>query len=274
MNCALASERSNNRRKLYIVLVIFSVLSLTIPAIYLIQNPLVPVVPRHLEVGDSWTYAVIFPDGESYELTESVKNITELNGTLSYLFFRDDAQHVSTEYIWITHDWFEIKTYQPHIGNLLANSTVTYSPPVELYRVPLRMGEKWAVNSSVTTSTHLKNSQVRSVVRLIEERRVETNDQISISAGSFHAFKITAEVNGTLTEATWFDTSLGQIVRGEYYNGKEEVTQTLVAYSENNPTMSTNSFDLYAFVNLAWKHFASYIYNKPRLLTELKIPHD
>ena len=68
---------------------------------------------------------------------------------------------------------------------------------------------------------------------------MERNDQISISAGSFRAFKVIADVNGTPIEATWFDTSLGQIVRGEYYNDKEEVTQTLVAYSENNPAMST-----------------------------------
>lgn len=242
--------------------------------VYVLRIPSVPSLPRQLKVGDSWTYEVIFPDGESYELTESVKDTVQLNGTEAYLLLRDDPQHASTEYLWITTDWQEVKTFQPNIGNMSTNSTVTYSPPIELLRIPLRVGDKWIVNSTMTITIQLKNSKIRTTTQLVEKRELQKIEQISTPAGSFRAFKVIVTMNGAPIEVTWFDTSLGQIVGGEYYNGPEVVTQSLVSYSETSPATSTFSVGSYALVARGWKHFESHIYNKVRTLGELKMSYD
>jgi len=264
-------RRGQARFALVIFLILLAVATTTF---YILQSHQRPSTPRTLEVGDYWAYTITFPDGETYVLTESVKNITTIDGELTYLLFRDDPQHLSTEFIWITEDWREVRIYQPQIGNLEASVTVTYSPPIQLYRIPLYVGDDWIVNSTVTTLTQLENSRLQSTVQLIEERRVEAGETISTPAGSFYAFKVSASANGTLNEVTWFDTSIGQLVRGEYYNGREEVTQTLVSFWESASTANTGSVGLYALLTRAWKHFASYIYTKLRLLVELKIPYD
>ena len=184
-------------------------------------------------MGDNWAYTIIYPDGETFSLTESVIGLTELNGTKTYLFLRDDTQHISTEYLWVTTDWRELQTFQPHIGNLGANSTVTYTPPIQLLRIPLKTGDKWRVSTRVTTTTELQKSRIQTGVQLVEEREVRRIEEVSTPAGTFRAFRLDASVNHSLSEIIWFDTSLGQVVKAEYYNLEQEaVTQTLVTYSE------------------------------------------
>ena len=39
--------------------------------------------------------------------------------------------------------------------------------------------------------------------------------------------------NGTLSETLWFDTGLGQVVYGEFYNDHEKVTQSLIGHKLN-----------------------------------------
>jgi hypothetical protein len=203
------------------------------PASYnFLLNLTVTGVPRPLRVGDEWTYKVTYPDGESYSLTESVEKLANLGGTGTYLILRDDPQHISTEYLWITTDWLETKTFQPHIGNLDANTTVTYRPGIELISIPLQVGTKWLVNSSITILTELHSSTTFSVGRLMQEREVKEVDTISTPAGTFHAFLVTVTMNQTEFETLLFDTALGQVVKAEYHNNQEVVTQTLLAYSE------------------------------------------
>jgi len=195
-----------------------------------------PPAPRRLSKGDTWSYLVTYPDGETFMVNESVKDLTELNGTLTFVILRDDPQHISTEFLWITPDWREVKTFQPNIGNMNANTTVTYSPPLQLFEFPLTLGEAWLVNSSVTTVTELGRFRFHSAERLVEERVVDSVEEVSTSAGTFGCSKITVSVSGSVREVLWFDPLLAQIVRGIYFNGQEEVTQTLVAYSEAPPT--------------------------------------
>lgn len=209
----------------------------------------IPATPRLMAVGDNWVYSVTYPDGESFLLTESVIGLTELNGLKSFLLFRDDAQHISTEYLWITSDWREIQTFQPHIGNLQANSTVTYSPPLQLFQIPLKIGEKWQVNTSMTTITELQKSRIRTDVRLVEERDVQGMDEVSTPAGRFRAFRISTSTNHSLSETTWLDASMGQVVKAEYYNLEEEaVTQILVTYSEAPLSLSPTTTALPALL--------------------------
>jgi hypothetical protein len=73
--------------------------------------------------------------------------------------------------------------------------------------------------------------------------------------------------NGMLSEALWFDTELGQVVYGEFYNDHEKVTQTLINYelSTNTTSAAANAFLPLAAEtplfqqNRGWKTFASYI---------------
>lgn len=245
-------------------------MALVIAAFYpltMIWNESRALLPHRLMVGDSWTYKVVFPDSKSYEMTESVREIIDLNGTEVYLLFRDDAQHLSTEYLWITLDWHEVKTFTPNIGNLLANSTTTYTPPVQLFQVPFRVGDQWTVKSAVRTITKMKSTTIDSTALLLELRTTSSRGEVSTPLRQFHAFKVAVMKNGTLFEALWFDTELGQVVYGEFYNDHEKVTQTLIGHEESTNTTSTAAN---AFLQLAaetrlfqqnrgWKTFASYI---------------
>jgi hypothetical protein len=188
----------------------------------------------------------------------------------AYVLFKDDPQHLSTQYLWITLDWHEIKTFTPSIGNLLANSTVTYTPPIQLFHVPFRVGDQWTVKSVVRTVTIVKNTTIDSSTLLTEERVTSSMEPISTSVGQFNAFKVTVTENGRLSETSWFDTSLGQVVYGEYYNDNEKVTQTLMGYKLNfQGTSATSLLAAIALENLlfqenrGWKGFASYIYQEP-----------
>lgn len=223
--------------------------------------------PRHLEVGDRWIYKVAFPDSHSYQMTESVKGIIDVNGTKVYLLLRDDAQHISTQYLWITLDWHEIRTFTPNIGNLLANSTITYTPPVKLFQVPLRVGDHWTVKSTKRTITIVKNTTIDTNMLLLQARTTTSLEYVSTPVGQFHAFKVTVTENGTVTEVLWFSTGLGEVVYGEFYNDHEKVTQTLIGYQLNSRSMSADENMMVPLgvetrlyqQSRSWKAFASYI---------------
>lgn len=222
---------------------------------------------RHLTVGDSWNYRIVFPDSESYQLTESVRGTIDLNGTETYMILRDDAHHISTQYLWITLDWHEVKAFTPAIGNLLANSTITYKPPVQLFQIPFHVGDQWNVKSTVLTITKLNNTTISSTALLLQVRTTSSLDEVSIPFGKFHAFKVIVMQNGTLSETLWFDTGLGQVVYGEFYNDHEKVTESLIGY-KLNPVATSAAQSV--FLPLAmetrlfqhdrgWEAFANYI---------------
>jgi hypothetical protein len=203
---------------------------------------------RRLTVGDSWSYKIVFPDSESYQLTESVRGIIDLNGTETYMILRDDPHHISTQYLWITFDWYEVRTFTPAIGNLFANSTVTYNPPIQLFHVPFHVGDQWNVKTTVLTK--LKNTTISSTAVLLQVRTTSLSDEVSTPLGEFHAFKVKVMQNGTLSEILWFDAGLGQVVYGEFYNDHEEVTQSLIGYKLNSVAASATEG---VFVPLAAK---------------------
>lgn len=225
------------------------------------------MLPRHLEVGDRWTYKVAFPDSHSYQMTESVKGIIDVNGTEVYLLLRDDAQHISTQCLWITLDWHQIRTFTPNIGNLPANSTITYTPPVKLFQVPLRVGDHWTVKSTKRTITIVKKTTIDSNMSLLQVRTTTSLEYVLTPVGQFHAFKVTVTENGTLYEALWFSTGLGEVVYGEFYNDHEKVTQTLTGYELKSQSISAVENMLVPVgvetrlfqQSRSWKAFASYI---------------
>lgn len=202
-------------------------------------------VPRRLQIGDSWTYRVAFPDSKSYVLTESVLRIDDLNRTSAYVVFLDDSQHISTQYLWITPDWHEIKTFRPSIGNMRANSTVIYSPPIKLYHTPFLVGDHWTVKSTAHTIAFVNGTRIDTQFLRLEERTTSSVDTVQTPIGQFRAFKVTATSNGTLSEAVWFQTEIGQAVYGEFYNNNERVTQSLISYKLSPIKTSTlpNSFE-------------------------------
>jgi hypothetical protein len=221
---------------------------------------------RRLAVGDSWNYNIVFPDSESYQLTESVRGIIDLNGTETYMILRDDPHHISTQYLWITFDWHEVKTFTPAIGNLIANSTTTYKPPVQLFQVPFHVGDQWNVKSTVLTITKLSNTTINSTALLLQFRTTSSLDDVSTPFGKFHAFKVIVMQNGTLSETLWFDTGLGQVVYGEFYNDHEKVTQSMIGYNLNPVATSATESAFVALVTDTWvfrhgcgRAFANYI---------------
>lgn len=196
-------------------------------------------MPRRLDVGDRWVYKVVFPDSKSYEFNETVLDLSQANSRCVYTLLRDDAMHFITEYVWITDDWREVKVFQPHIGNLLTNSTVIYNPPMPLLRIPIQIGDSWSINSTAQTTFEFDSKTITTSEMLREKRTVTSLDQVITPAERFNAFKLTvATPNETISEVLWFDTGLGQIVYGEYYNNNEKVTQTMLGYTLSSKTVS------------------------------------
>jgi hypothetical protein len=251
------------------VIICLALLIAVFPIIYpliIMYNRSTSALPHSLTEGDSWNYQIVFPDALGYQLSVSVRNIVDLNGIHAYVIMYDDAQHMSTQYFWITPDWCEVRTFKPRIGNLLANSTIIYSPPVQLYRLPFHIGDQWIVNSTLETITKLANTTITSTERLMEVRNTSSIEDVSTPFGQFRAFKVTVMQNGTISERLWFSTSVGQVVYGEYYNNHEKVTQTLTDYKLNTDTSGASySFSPLAVETLmfqqyrSWKTFANYI---------------
>jgi hypothetical protein len=262
-------------RKRFVVTLVFLVVFLA--AIYplaILWHDLTYVSPRRLTTGDVWNYKVAFPDAKSYELTVSVRDIVDLNGTDAYVILYDDTQHLSTEYLWITLDWYEVRTFRPAVGNIIANSTTTYSPPVQLFHVPFHSGDRWIVNSTLHTVTRVKNTTLTSTELLLEVRTTSPIEDISTPAGRFHAYKVTVTREGRLSETLWFDAGLGEVVYGEFYNDNEKVTQMLTSFS--SPSSVSGAVSAFPRMGLdAWlfqqypcrETFASYIYLLPASFT-------
>jgi hypothetical protein len=194
--------------------------------------------PRQLDLGDTWTYKVTFPDSKSYITTATVQAISKLNRTEVYVLLRDDTEHISTEYLWISFNWHQLKSFIPHIGNMEANITSTYTPPLALFRIPFHVGDEWNVNSTAVTVTSIDNESIYQSGVLNETRATESVDSISTPAGKFETFRVVVYANHTLSEVLWFSPILGQVVRGDYYNDNETVTQVLVEYG-HAPQSST-----------------------------------
>jgi hypothetical protein len=197
---------------------------------------------RPLKVGDRWFYNVVFPDSKGYKLTETVQTELRIDGTQVLVFFNDDDLHISTNYLWLTTDWREIRTSRPSIGNLNANSTTTFGPPIELVRTPLHVGDKWEVNSTSTTTTVINGRTQVNVSQIRETRQTLSQELTRTSVGDFQTFKITVTRSNSAYETLWFSSKLGQVVYAEYYNSLgEAVTQTLTGYDLNETGSNFNS---------------------------------
>ncbi len=188
--------------------------------------------PLSLLPGDSWSYFVIYPDSKGYTLTETVQGITSINGTSVYVILRQDNLHMTDEYMLISTDWLELKSSEPYVGNILANRTTTYEPPFQLFKIPFRVGDSWIVNGTVVTVTKIDGRTLNSSYPLRQFRKTVSLETASTPSGDFDTYRITVRSDdNSILEQLWFSTKLGNIVRGEYYNGPERVTQTLVDYS-------------------------------------------
>jgi hypothetical protein len=235
--------------------------------------------PRPLQVGDRWFYKVVFPDSNGYTLTEIVQEKTQINGTETYVILNDDDLHISTNYLWVTANWHEIRTTRPNIGNLNASSVTIFEPPIELVQIPLHVGEKWEINSTAKTLTLVSNKTQVSVSEVQETRQVVSHELMRTPAGNFQAFKITVTSGITPFETLWFSSGLGQVVYGEYYNPiGEVVTQTLTGYNLNDGVPNLDSPCISPPISITYTSTGS----APQVISttnsaitdELKIPYE
>lgn len=201
-----------------------------------------PVYPRLLQVGDRWFYKVVFPDSTSYNLTETVQKRLQINDTDTFEILRDDNQHISTSYLWITPDWHEIAVRRPSIGNLGASSEAIYAPPIEIVHIPLHLSDRWENNSTLTTLTLINNSTQVNVSVVRETRQIVSKEVVRTPVGILETYKISVESANALSENLWFSATLGQIVYAEYYNPLgEAVSETLTGYVLRGTTSNLNS---------------------------------
>jgi hypothetical protein len=257
------------KRKWFIGLL---VITIVLSAGIFILNSDQHIYPRQFQVGDRWIYNVLFPDSVSYHLTETIQSRTEINGLETYVFFREDAQHTSPNYLWLTRDWNEIGTYRPLIGNLQVSSTKRYDPPIELFHLPFRVGDKWHVDSTATTTTNSSYKVIVTHSSVSDVRETVSLEQVHTPAGNFRAFKITVMVANSPYEAFWFGVDLGQVVYAEYYNSiGEKVTQTLIEYMLMNTTsQNALSYRSHLSENL-WQVICTTTF---AVFSELKMPYE
>jgi hypothetical protein len=235
--------------------------------------------PRSLQVGDRWFYRVVFPDSTSYNLTETVQKRLQINDTDTFEILRDDNQHISTSYLWITPDWHEIEVRRPSIGNLGASSKTTYAPPIEIVHIPLHVGDRWENNSTLTTFTFINNSTQVNVSVVREIRQTVSRDIIRTPFGNLETYRINVESANALYENLWFSVTLGQIVYAKYYNPLgEAVTETLMSYVLSGTSTNLSSACIPVSVPRAY----TLVGNGPQVIstwnsafpTELKISYE
>jgi hypothetical protein len=224
------------------ILAVMGVIAIFSGAIFLLYNFHEAAYPRRLEVGDTWSYEIVFPDSHEYILTETVQ--TRLPND-TYLIFRDDDEHISTGYLWLTSSWFETGESKLQIGNLEANSYMTYNPPIDLIHIPLHVGDEWEVDSNLTIRTVTENQTRINVSVLHELRETTSEDLIHTPIGYFESFKINVFAGGSLYETLWFSDELGQVVYAKYYNPLgETITETLVGYNLAPKSVGPPSYQL------------------------------
>lgn len=221
------------RRRAKCILLLIATVTILSGSVFVATSWSKPAYPRSLQVGDNWVYRVTFPDGHAYTLTETVLDRIEVNGSATYVILADDDQHISTNYMWLTYDWHEIKSIKPHIGNLQASSVTIYTPPIELIHVPLRVGDNWEINSSSRTIVDFADNTTQTTMSLTRQTRETLRpEQINTLAGRFQAFRIEVLSSDSPFETIWFSGKLGQIVYAEFYNPLGEVvTRTLTSYT-------------------------------------------
>ena len=252
--------RHHFAKRILAVVVLIAVFSVGILMLYNFHEL---AYPRRLEVGDKWSYAVVFPDSHEYVLTETVQ--TRLSND-TYLIFRDDDQHLSTGYLWLTSSWYETGESRTQIGNLEGNTYSTYNPPIELVRIPLRVGDEWEVDSNLTTRTTIRNQTRIDVSVLHQLRETSSEGLIHTPIGSFQSFMINVFTGPSLYETLWFNVELGQVVYAKFYNSLgESVTETLVGY--NLAPKSVEGFELRS---LKWYPTEVLCTSRPTLTVELK----
>jgi hypothetical protein len=236
------------------------------------------VYPRHLQVGDRWVYSIVFPDSHGYTLSETVQEKSVWNGTETYVVSDDDAQHISMSYMWITTDWYEIRTSKPSIGNLGVSSVTTYEPPIQLIHIPLRIGDEWEANSNATTVTYFGSRTLASTLEIRQTRQTISSERVQTLVGNFQTFKISVLSRNSPFETLWFSSNLGQVVYAKFYNPLgEAVIETLIGYVLNESTSTGGSAYQAPLVsndtsagNVAQVIFAA----SSTLLGELKIPYE
>jgi hypothetical protein len=238
-----------------------------------------PVYPRPLQVGDRWFYRVVFPDSTSYNLTETVQKRFKINGTDTFEILRDDNQHISTSYLWITPDWHEMEVRRPSIGNLGASSEAIYAPPIAIVHIPLHLGDTWNNNSTLTTFTLINNSTQVNVSVVRETRQIVSKEVVRTPIGNLETYRISVNSANGLLENLWFSATLGQTVYAEYYNSiGEAVTETLTSYIPSSASTDVNSNYIPASVPKTYTPVG----NGPQIIStwnsafpsELKIPYE
>ena len=156
-----------------------------------------------------------------------------------------------------------------------------YDPPIELVHIPLRTGDKWEINSSVTTLTTMDNKEQIAASVFRENRETASLELIRTPIGNFRAYKITVESSNSPFETLWFSNELGQIVYAEFYNPLgETVTETLTGFLLNSTVdaLASPSPMLPGLSNstaiLTENSSEVICTTNPAVSVELKIPYD
>jgi len=207
-------------------------------------------------LGSSWTYHVWQPNGLSYTEVQVVDGL-ELCG-LRLCYVRTTRSEFSVSRLWLA-GWLLVRS---EVVDPRGNSRVTqFDEGILLYRLPLRVGDRWGLEDGGSRVTRAKAEHGGWVAREERislagtERRVVGVERVHVPAGTFDAYVVEhMEQNGLVTQRLWFHEGVGDAVRYIYGLGSVYYTRwELVDYQVRPRTVTELLYlQIYSLPMPAW----------------------
>jgi len=105
-------------------------------------------------------------------------------------------------------------------------SWTRFSPPLQRFRWPLKVGESWAQTVSIENSIGRKQAGAVKVA-------VVDYEKVLVRAGEFMAYKVVVSLNGALFQELWYAPETRTAVRSVQHLAKGTSTSELIDYQKS-----------------------------------------
>ena len=194
-----------------------------------------------LQVGDKWVWSFVMEETD-YTLTEEVTGEEMVEGRDCYAidmsfdpvisYTHDDVVYTTTS---MTH-WMDkvtgllgVKTDTSIAGNgqtFTSSEIYSYDSWVSIF--PLEIGKE--VESEKTTTQYSNGSQMGAPVVVTEKYLVDSKEDVTVTAGTFHCWKIIMyDGAGNFTQNMWWSDEAKTIVK--MIDTEHNATMELKSYS-------------------------------------------
>jgi hypothetical protein len=184
-----------------------------------VQGALVANKPT-FSAGDYWEYQD-FVTGNTVKMSIGTGTVSfggqtciEFNGQIT---LNGDTTNTSAYYR--ASDLAEVGWYMKTLSSgMTLKSTTLDDPPVTQYHYPMKVGDKWKFQTVLRSTSEMSSGSYYSKTynnqTIDTNYTVESEEQVTVAAGTFDTFKITAYNTGTSnTEYEWYAPKAGHSVK-------------------------------------------------------------